>query len=166
MELLRQCLNVAEMLQFRISVVKSAYHAARRDPELQRFYRRKLVQKGLGKARMAVARKVGIQIWIMLRNEIDYHQFCRRGQKQQNSGAACAGMPETRYGATQSPAGCPGNSPAADLSGEGSLFHRISWWRPKKRRIRFRTCNFPNLNRLPHPCFIGECIKNGKLQIL
>ena len=31
-------------------------HSARRDPELQRFYRRKLVQKGLGKARMAVAR--------------------------------------------------------------------------------------------------------------
>ena len=32
-------------------------HAARRDPELKRFYRRKLVQKGLGKARVAVARK-------------------------------------------------------------------------------------------------------------
>jgi transposase len=31
-------------------------HAVRRDPELQRFYRRKLVQKGLGKARVAVAR--------------------------------------------------------------------------------------------------------------
>ena len=75
-------------------------HAARRDPELQRFYRRKLVQKGLGKARMAVARKLGIRLWIMLRNEIDYNEFCRRGQKQQNSGAACAGMPGTRYGAT------------------------------------------------------------------
>ena len=34
-------------------------HAARRDPELKRFYRRKLVQKGLGKARVAVARKLG-----------------------------------------------------------------------------------------------------------
>ena len=29
-------------------------HAARRDPELKRFYRRNLVQKGLGKARVAV----------------------------------------------------------------------------------------------------------------
>jgi transposase len=75
-------------------------HAVRRDPELQRFYRRKLVQKGLGKARMAVARKLGIRLWIMLRNEIDYNEFCRRGQKQQRSGAACAGMPGTRYGAT------------------------------------------------------------------
>lgn len=35
-------------------------HAARRDPELKRFYRCKLVQKGLGKARVAVARKLGI----------------------------------------------------------------------------------------------------------
>jgi Transposase IS116/IS110/IS902 family len=32
-----------------------------RDPELQRFYRRKLVQKGLGKAIVAVARKLGIR---------------------------------------------------------------------------------------------------------
>ena len=74
-------------------------HAVRRDPELQRFYRRKLVQKGLGKARMAVARKLGIRLWIMLRNQINYNEFCRRGQMQQNSGDACAGMPGTRYGA-------------------------------------------------------------------
>ena len=69
-------------------------HAARRDPELKRFYRRKLVQKGMGKARVAVARKLGIRLWIMLRDQIDYEEFCRRGQKQ--SGAACAGMPGTR----------------------------------------------------------------------
>jgi transposase len=75
-------------------------HAVRRDPELQRFYRRKLVQKGLGKARMAVARKLGIRLWIMLRDQIDYHEFCRRGQMQQKNGDACAGMPETRNGAT------------------------------------------------------------------
>jgi len=77
-------------------------HAVRRDPEMKRFYRRKLVQKGLGKARVAVARKLGIRLWIMLRDEIDYQEFCRRGQKQQ-SGAACAGMPEVRNGA-KSPA--------------------------------------------------------------
>jgi transposase len=74
-------------------------HAARRDPDLQRFYRRKLVQKGLGKARVAVARKLGIRLWIMLRDQIDYQEFCRRGQKQ--SGAACAGMPETGFGANR-----------------------------------------------------------------
>ena len=77
-------------------------HAVRRDPELKRIYRRKLLQKGLGKARVAVARKLGIRLWIMLRDEIDYQEFCRRGQKQQ-SGAACAGMPEVGNGA-KSPA--------------------------------------------------------------
>ena len=35
---------------------EAAMHAARRDPGLQRFYRRKLVQKGMGKARGAAAR--------------------------------------------------------------------------------------------------------------
>jgi transposase len=74
-------------------------HAVRRDPDLQRFYRRKLVQKGLGKASVAVARKLGIRLWIMLRDQIEYHEFCRRGQKQQKSSGACAGMPETPYGA-------------------------------------------------------------------
>ena len=37
---------------------EAAAHAVRRDPDLQRFYRRKLVQKGLGKSRVAVARKL------------------------------------------------------------------------------------------------------------
>ena len=31
---------------------EAAVHAVRRDPEMQRFYRRKLIQKGLGKARV------------------------------------------------------------------------------------------------------------------
>src|ERR1700687_2853615 len=74
-------------------------HAVRRDPELKRFYRRKLVQKGFGKASVAVARKLGIRLWIMLRDQLEYNEFCRRGQKQQKSSEACAGMPETRYGA-------------------------------------------------------------------
>ena len=69
-------------------------HAVRRDPELNRFYRRKLQQKGLGKVRVAVARKLGIRLWIMLRDQIDYQEFCRRGQLRQKSGAGCAGMPE------------------------------------------------------------------------
>jgi transposase len=73
-------------------------HAVRHDPELKRFYRRKLMQKGLGKARVAVARKLGIRRWIMLRDEINYEEFCRRGQKQQ-SGVACAGVLEVANGA-------------------------------------------------------------------
>ena len=62
---------------------EAAIHAVRRDPELKHFYRRKLIQKGLGKARAAVARKLGIRMWIMLRDQIEYNEFCRRGQMQQ-----------------------------------------------------------------------------------
>jgi transposase len=58
---------------------EAAAHAVRRDPELQRFYRRKIVQKGFAKARVAAARKLGIRLWIMLRDQIDYAEFCRRG---------------------------------------------------------------------------------------
>ena len=60
---------------------------------LQRFYRRKLAQKGFGKASVAAARKLGIRLWInsnggrqrlggltkhMLRDQIEYNEFCRR----------------------------------------------------------------------------------------
>src|SRR5262249_11029767 len=49
---------------------EAAIHAVRGDPELRRFYRRKLIQKGVGKARVAAARKLGIRLWIMLRDQI------------------------------------------------------------------------------------------------
>ena len=58
---------------------EAAGHAVRRDPDLQRFYRRKAVQKGFAKARVAAGRKLGIRLWIMLRDQIDYTEFCRRG---------------------------------------------------------------------------------------
>jgi len=48
---------------------------------------------------VAVTRKLGIRLWILLRDQIEYIEFCRRGQKQQKSSDACAGMPETPYGA-------------------------------------------------------------------
>ena len=60
-------------------------HAVRKDAELQRFYQQKLVQKGLGKAKVAAARKLGIRLWILLRDQIDYQEFCRRGQLRQRS---------------------------------------------------------------------------------
>jgi transposase len=77
---------------------EAAMHAVERDPELKRFYRRKLVQKGLGKARVAAARKLGIRLWIMMRDEIDYQEFCRRGKARQESGSVRAGMPDRNSG--------------------------------------------------------------------
>jgi transposase len=61
---------------------EAAIHAVQRDAALRRFYRRKLHQKGLGKARVAAARKLGIRLWILLRDQIDYDEFCRRGRSQ------------------------------------------------------------------------------------
>jgi transposase len=77
---------------------EAAMHAVERDPELKRFYRRKLVQKGLGKARVAAARKLGIRLWIMMRDQIDYQEFCRRGKARQESGSVRAGMPGINSG--------------------------------------------------------------------
>jgi len=57
---------------------EATIHAVQRDPALRRFYRRKLQQKGFGKARVAAARKLGIRLWILLRDQIDYTEFCRR----------------------------------------------------------------------------------------
>jgi transposase len=78
--------------------VEATLHAVRKDPALRRFYRRKLIQKGLGKARVAAARKLGIRLWIMLREQIDYEEFCRRGQQRQSSGGAYAEMPAKEFG--------------------------------------------------------------------
>lgn len=60
---------------------EATLHAVRLDPALQRFYRRKLQQKGLAKARVAAARKLGIRLWIMLRDQINYDEFCRRSRR-------------------------------------------------------------------------------------
>src|SRR5207302_2595508 len=54
---------------------ETGMHAVRRDPELKRFYRSKLHQKGLGKVRVAVARKLGFRLWIRLRDQIDYQDL-------------------------------------------------------------------------------------------
>lgn len=77
---------------------EAAMHAVRKDPTLKRFYRRKLIQKELGKTRMAAARKLGIRLWIMLRDQLDYEEFCRRGQMRQKNGGAYAGIPESDTG--------------------------------------------------------------------
>jgi transposase len=62
---------------------EAVMHAVGKDPELKRFYRRKLIQKGMGKARIAAARKLGVRLWIMMRDQIDYEEFCRRGKLRQ-----------------------------------------------------------------------------------
>jgi hypothetical protein len=48
---------------------------------LGRVYRRLAFRKGAASAKVAVARKLAIRLHIMLRDKIDYEEFCRRGSQ-------------------------------------------------------------------------------------
>ena len=50
---------------------EATIHAVRKDPELKRFYRRKLIQKGMEGADCSGATTRGIRLWMMLRDQID-----------------------------------------------------------------------------------------------
>jgi transposase len=60
-------------------LVEAAQTASRYDPRLRRAYRRLAFRKGMAVAKVAVARKLAIRLYIMLRDKIDYTEFCRRG---------------------------------------------------------------------------------------
>lgn len=53
--------------------------AARKDPQLKQFYRQLLRRRDKPKAKVAVARKLLVRSFIMLRDQIDYAEFMRRG---------------------------------------------------------------------------------------
>jgi len=59
---------------------QAAAHAARLDPDLIRTYRTLAPRRGRSKARVAVARKLLVRLFIMLRDHIDYDEFRRRGR--------------------------------------------------------------------------------------
>jgi transposase len=63
----------------RFLLVEAAQTASRFDPGLRRVYRRLAFRKGAASAKVAVARKLAIRLYIMLRDRIDYAEFCRRG---------------------------------------------------------------------------------------
>jgi transposase len=63
----------------RFLLVEAAQTASRSDPGLRRAYRRLTFRKGKASAKVAVARKLIIRLYIMLRDQIDYAEFCRRG---------------------------------------------------------------------------------------
>ena len=58
---------------------EAAQSAARADAELQKVYKRLVVRRGLGKAKVAVGRRLLVRSYIMLRDGIDYEEFLRRG---------------------------------------------------------------------------------------
>ena len=63
----------------RFLLVEAAQIATRYDAGLGRVYRRLTFRKGRASAKVAVARKLAIRLYIMLRDKIDYAEFCRRG---------------------------------------------------------------------------------------
>jgi transposase len=63
----------------RYLLVEAARITVRRDEELKGFYQRLLGRRGSQKARVAVARKLLIRGYILLRDGIDYAEFLRRG---------------------------------------------------------------------------------------
>ena len=69
----------------RLLLVEAGQVAARRDPELGQVYRRVTLRRGHATAKVAVARRLLVRAFIMLRDEIDYAEFCRRGVAARSS---------------------------------------------------------------------------------
>lgn len=67
---------------------EAAQSARRYDPELKQDYKRLAFRHGWAKARVAVARKLAIRLYIMLRDQIDYTEFVRRGSYAGRPGVA------------------------------------------------------------------------------
>jgi transposase len=62
----------------RFLLIEATQTAVKADPDLQRFYRRLAQRRGKPKAKVAVARKLLIRSFIMLRDEINYAEFQQR----------------------------------------------------------------------------------------
>src|SRR5260370_13403559 len=73
---------------------EAAAHAVRRDPELQRFYRRKLVQKGLGKSRVAGGLQIGGRPRGVLSREVGFKTVsCSAAKHQRKKEETCGRYP-------------------------------------------------------------------------
>ena len=64
----------------RFLLIEAAHNAIRNDDDLRRFYFHLQARKNSSVAIVAVARKLVLRLYRMLRDEIDYEQFRRRGQ--------------------------------------------------------------------------------------
>lgn len=79
----------------RFLLVEGAQTAARHDPELKAVYERLRRKKTHATAKVAIARRVLVRSWILLRDQIDIDEFRRRGR------ARCGvtpGQPDKTHG--------------------------------------------------------------------
>src|SRR5215831_18815255 len=65
----------------RFALGQAASHAARMDLDLKRTYFTIMHRRGRPQAKVAVARKLLVRLFIMLRDQIDYDEFRRRGRQ-------------------------------------------------------------------------------------
>ena len=63
----------------RYLLVEAAQTAIRTDSDLKQFYLRVAHHRRWQRAKVAVARKLVIRSYILMRDEIDYEEFLRRG---------------------------------------------------------------------------------------
>ena len=63
----------------RFYLIEAGQKACRKDVELARIYHRLSLRKGHAKAKVAIGRRLLVRAFIMLRDEIDYAEFLRRG---------------------------------------------------------------------------------------
>jgi transposase len=76
----------------RFLMVETAQKAVNGDQELKAFYYRLAQRKERSKAKVAVARKLLIRGYIMLRDQIDYAEFLRRGVEARCGPVRCVGV--------------------------------------------------------------------------
>jgi transposase len=69
----------------RLLLVEAGQVAARHEAELGQVYKRTAVRRGHATAKVAVGRRLLVRAFIMLRDEIDYAEFLRRGVAARSS---------------------------------------------------------------------------------
>ncbi len=82
----------------RYLLVEAAQTAVKGDEQLRTFYQQVLQRRGKPKAKVAVARKLLVRAFIMLRDEIDYAEFLRRGKTMVQRSGARVGLPGNSVG--------------------------------------------------------------------
>jgi transposase len=96
----------------RYLVIEAAHTAVKKDDSLKCFYRRLEERRGRPKAKVAVARKLLVRSYIMLRDEIDYAEF------QQRAVAARLARQSTRQTMPVSLIGQPASAPRQERATE------------------------------------------------
>lgn len=68
------------LLRFLLTEAAQAAVRSGQDPELRRYYFHLLRKKSSAVATVAVARKLALRLFVLCRDQIDYHEFRRRGR--------------------------------------------------------------------------------------